>query len=192
MAIVVARSSVPGSRFLQLKSAAVLVTSAALAGAAQGVILWSLAEVTTIRRYPLVVALLLALGVGAGLVTKRSPWQIDRETPRRWLREASLLAPALNGLVLGSGAFTRIAFWMFYVQLAVAVLAPTIWQALLIGATYGACRTMFALGLSRRPRTVGTGVSVILLHKRLATYLDRGMTALSVLFLVCLATGRVF
>ena len=45
------------------------------------------------------------------------PWQLNRETNRRWLEYHNWRTAALNGFVLGLGFTTRIGFWLFYVVL---------------------------------------------------------------------------
>lgn len=187
MAVVVARSGVPGSRFPLLKPAAVLVASAGFAGALQAAVLHWLAGAASAREHPLAAALAVAAVVGVGIAKGRPPWQVDRETPRRWLDHESLLTPALNGAVLGSGVLTRIGFWTFYVQLAAAALAPRPWQAALVGAAYAVCRTGLPLVLAPRTATVGVGTSALLLRKGSAVRVDRAAAAASACLLVVAA-----
>lgn len=50
----------------------------------------------------------------ATVASGRGPAQFNRETPKRWLKYGDLRTAALNGIILGSGVWTRVAVWTFY------------------------------------------------------------------------------
>ncbi|MEV4617407.1 hypothetical protein AB0J74_01665 [Asanoa sp. NPDC049573] len=63
---------------------------------------------------------LAALAVLLGALTRPVPWQLDRETDRRWLDYHDWRTAALNGFALGLGFTTRIGYWLFYFVLLAA------------------------------------------------------------------------
>jgi hypothetical protein len=63
---------------------------------------------------------LAVLAVFTGALTRPAPWQLDRETDRRWLDYHDWRTAALNGFALGLGFTTRIGFWLFYAVLLAA------------------------------------------------------------------------
>jgi hypothetical protein len=44
-----------------------------------------------------------------------SVFQLDRETPQRWVRRGGTQAALLNGTTLAFGLTTRVGFWLWYV-----------------------------------------------------------------------------
>jgi hypothetical protein len=96
------------------------------------------------------------------------------QVPRRWLlwRRPALTAAAF-GLVIGSGALTRLKHAIAYALAAIVVIAPTIPLAVGIGAIYGLCRGMtlvfawvrdrgFGLTVGAREAALGSVVNVAL------------------------------
>ncbi len=80
--------------------------------------------------------------------------QLDRETPKAWLRRGTLGWSVRNGASLGVGAFTRLGFWSWY---AVPL------GALLTGSPVGGSLVYGLYGLTR-----GGSALVILVTSRLA------------------------
>jgi hypothetical protein len=72
--------------------------------------------------------------------TRRYPWQLNRETHRRWLDYGDWRTAALNGLALGLGFTTRIGFWLFYTALLSAYVVADPLYAALGYAVYAASR----------------------------------------------------
>jgi hypothetical protein len=85
----------------------------------------------------------LAVVILVSATTRERPWQFDVETPTQWLQHSAIRAAATNGLILGSGLFTRLGFWLAWI-LPPAMFASGPGGALLAGALYGLVR----LGLS--------------------------------------------
>jgi hypothetical protein len=71
---------------------------------------------------------LAAVALLGGALSQVPPWQLNRETNRRWLEYENWRTAALNGFALGLGFTTRLGFWLFYVVLlsAFAVADPVV------------------------------------------------------------------
>jgi hypothetical protein len=192
MATVVARASRRRSRWSWAGAGAALVVSAAVAGAAQGAVLQQMGVLLGLHGDLVRAAAALPLAVVVLLAVRRTPWQVPGETPRSWLALPGLSAPVLNGLALGSGAFTRIGFWLFYVLLVLALLAPHPALAALDGAVYGAVRTVLPLLVAPRHDGVPDAVAPTLLWKPAAVRIDGAMTVLTSAAASVLLAGRSF
>lgn len=97
---------------------------------------------------------LLYLTVGVAIVLtavcRERPWQVDRETPQRWLAHSGSTVVILNGIVLGTGFLSRQGTWLFYtVPLSAFVTGDVILGALLY-MSYGATRLLFSITLAHR------------------------------------------
>lgn len=100
------------------RKASVYVASAALAGASFGAVLgWLGGRLTDDGRLVLATVVLLAGALPAALELagrKLRPPQLDVETPQTWVGHGPLLWAARNGAALGTGALSRIGFWLWY------------------------------------------------------------------------------
>jgi hypothetical protein len=96
------------------------------------------------------------------------------QVPRRWLlwRRPALTAAAF-GLIIGSGALTRLKHASAYALAAVVVIAPSVPLAVVVGAIYGLSRGMalsfawlrdrgFGQAMGAREATLGSVVNIIL------------------------------
>jgi hypothetical protein len=90
---------------------------------------------------------LLAVGVGAvDALGRRLPLlQCSRETPKAWVWSGGAAWATRTGAVLGSGAFTRIGFWLWYAIPAGALLAGDFWLGAASYGAYGFSRSGGAL-----------------------------------------------
>lgn len=89
-----------------------------------------------------VVLATVAVIVGAAELLGRpaSMPQCSRETPQRWVHGGPMRWAAVNGLVLGNGAATRIGFWSWYlIPAACFLLGDAVLGALIYGC-YGISR----------------------------------------------------
>lgn len=94
------------------------------------------------------------LGAAAVLIAAvargRGVLHCDRETPQRWVHLGPLRWATRNGFVLGIGATTRIAFWLWYaVPLAAVLFADPLLGAIVYG-TYGGVRGLVPYAIMRR------------------------------------------
>lgn len=122
----------------------------ALAGAGTGALLALIGAALPSIVFAVGAPLLAVAGVGIGLAgavgERFRPWQCDRETPQRWVREGALRWAVRNGVTLGVGMSSRIGFWLWYaVPLAALASRDPLLGALLYG-TYSVTRTGATLG----------------------------------------------
>jgi hypothetical protein len=113
VAVMITRARVSGC-FGSLTVAAVVLLGAAVAA---GVLAGGVAGLAGALFDPvtrLVLAGLAAVTVLIGATVRRLPWQLDRETNRRWLQYEDWRTAAYNGFALGLGFTTRIGYWLFY------------------------------------------------------------------------------
>jgi len=94
-------------------------------------------------RLALVVATLGAVMIGA--LAGPKPWQLDRETAMSWLDLQDWRTAAFNGISLGLGFTTRIGFWLYYLVIVAAVMAPSYLLAAAIVGSYGFGRVFLSL-----------------------------------------------
>lgn len=186
MGIVARRSSVTGSRRNIVLAWLLLAAAAGATGGAQGVGLYFVAAALDISRDTWWAAALLLVFVILGAIVGRPPIQIDRETPRAWLRYRDWRTAALNGAALGSGAVTRIGFLSYFVAFGAAFLAGGAVAAIAVGAVYGLTRILLTAVLqpSRRNRKFGLATDGIVRLQPYAASADRlGALGLSLLLL---------
>lgn len=119
MIIMITRARVSGCFDSSFIAGTILLASA-LAGALLTGALLGLAGAAFDPVTRAVLTGLAALAVLMGALTKPAPWQLDRETDRRWLDYNDWRTAALNGFALGLGFTTRIGFWLFYAVLLAA------------------------------------------------------------------------
>lgn len=143
MAVMVNNAGVPSWKQINVTGPIILVGAGVAAAAGFGALLGAMGAAFD----PLVLgALLMGAGtaIGAGVWASDRPWQLDLETPSKWLEYHDWRTVAFNGLTLGLGFASRIGYWAWYL-LPIGALAsrdPTIGAA--IFGTYAAVR----LGLS--------------------------------------------
>ncbi len=113
MVVMITRARVSGC-FGSLTVAGVVLLGAAITAGllAGGVIGLAGALLDPVTR--LLLAGLAAVTVLLGAARRRLPWQLDRETDRRWLAHEDWRTAAYNGFALGLGFTTRIGYWLFY------------------------------------------------------------------------------
>lgn len=99
-----------------------------------------------------------ALGAGLALVgviiavfqgfgRSLAPLQCDRLTPKRWARESAIRWAIKNGASLGSGLFTKIGFWAWYVIPTGAFLSGSALRGAVIYGAYGVSRGLAVWGI---------------------------------------------
>jgi hypothetical protein len=149
VAVMVAQAGVSSTRKRRFLSSTILVAAgtatAAILGAGLGLVGAAFGPV------PLaVVVSVAACALVAGVVSSERPWQIDRETPGKWLEYHDWRTVALNGAALGAGFTTRIGYWAWYVlPLAAFALAKPQYGAVIL-ATYAFTRLTLSAGLTAR------------------------------------------
>lgn len=67
------------------------------------------------------------------------PFQLDRETPHRWLDAGPVWWAIRNGVALGSGVTTRIGFWLWYAVPIASFLIGRLEFGMLITAPTARC-----------------------------------------------------
>jgi hypothetical protein len=139
---------ITGARGLgRARSAVLFLLSGVVAGALTGAVLGAVAAVfPPVLRVP--AALLLAVAAGHGVVRGRTPWQWDRETPRRWIEYADWRTPVYNGGALGAGFTTRVGFWAAYLPLIAVLLRGGPSYGALVFAGYAATRCAASLAVA--------------------------------------------
>jgi hypothetical protein len=137
-------------------------------------------------------ALAVVLGLGAIAVAviqlsghRVGLFQLDRETPYRWLSPGAFSWALQNGAAIGFGAMTRLGFWLWYVIPIGAVLSGS-WVVGGIG-----------YGLYSLSRTLSAGGIMVLVRRadwKPETVLDLGLAAraLSDMTLLCIGITAVF
>lgn len=71
------------------------------------------------------------------------PWRVpqcDVETPQRWMNAGALRWALLNGVALGTGATSRIGFWLWYAIPISSLLVGDPLKGALIYGLYGLVR----------------------------------------------------
>jgi hypothetical protein len=113
VAVMVTRARVSGCFESSVVAGAVLLGSAVAASLVVGGALGLAGAVLDpVTRWAF--AGLAALSVLCGAWSRAFPWQLNRETDRRWLEYENWRTAAFNGFALGLGFTTRIGFWLFY------------------------------------------------------------------------------
>jgi hypothetical protein len=114
--VMITRARVSGCFDSSAVAGAVLLGSAVIAGLLTGGVLGLAgAALDPVTRW--VLAGLAAVAVLCGASAQVFPWQLNRETHRRWLEYEDWRTAATNGFALGLGFTTRIGFWLFYLVL---------------------------------------------------------------------------
>jgi len=121
-----------------IAKAVVFSLSSALAGGLTGTILGAIGASLSYGIRVALISLLAIPAVALGgielLGHRLQPLQCDRETPQEWVRLGPLRWAMYNGMALGSGAWSRIGFWLWYV---VPIGAFLVGRPLLSAALYG-------------------------------------------------------
>jgi hypothetical protein len=91
---------------------------------------------------------------------RSTPWQRDLETPARWLELGDLRVAVWNGLALGSGAATRVGFWLWWVLPAFAFASGSPAFGALLGGVYGGTRLALSSALAAVTLRTGSGDTV--------------------------------
>lgn len=102
---------------------------------------------------------IVAVGIGAMELGPRPPrvLQWDAETPQRWMNAGALRWASLNGSALGTGATSRIGFWLWYaIPIGAFLLGNPVWGALIYGI-YGFVRGWSVWAFLLLPRRLGMG-----------------------------------
>jgi|tagenome__1003787_1003787.scaffolds.fasta_scaffold20931422_5 hypothetical protein len=147
---------VAGWNFSSLGRISAMVVAAGVGGAALGFLSWSAWNVVLSHAIAGMVMIPCAVAAAVG----RRPLQRNAETSIAWLRLPPLATAVLNGLALGFGATTRIAYWSFFSVIFVAAAAPdpSPRTAIAVGVAYGALRVAASLvlrvGLSLRAESM--------------------------------------
>lgn len=166
--------------------------SAALAGAGMGALLALIGMALPARVIAVGGIVLAAVGASVGLIEiaggRVRPWQRDRETPQRWVRQGPVLWAIRNGAVLGVGMSSRVGFWLWYViPLAALASGDVVLGALLYGL-YSLTRGGATLGLLAVLLVSQGGLD---LAPRLLSYAPRArLLAASQLVLISLSYGH--
>src|SRR5205823_6646276 len=85
---------------------------------------------------------LIAIIIGGREVSGHRSWllQFDHETPQSWMNLGPLKWAATNGFALGSGAMSRIGFWLWYVIPVAALLIGNMQVSAVLYGAYGFTR----------------------------------------------------
>jgi hypothetical protein len=118
--------------------------ASALAGLISGVLLGAigslLAEDLRVATASLFAIFAIVIG-GVELAGWRMhPFQCNHETPRAWVMEGPYTWAIKNGLTLGSGALSRLGFWLWYTVPLGALLIGNPFFGGAIYGTYGLIR----------------------------------------------------
>lgn len=118
--------------------------SATLAGAVAGALLGALGELLPLDARIAVASVLALVAVGLGVVElgprPRRVIQCDTETPQSWMNAGAIRWALLNGFALGTGATSRIGFWLWYAIPISALLVGDPAKSALIYGLYGLVR----------------------------------------------------
>lgn len=135
-----------------LRKWAIYVASATIGGMAAGVLAGLLGLTLAGASRELTVALLLILGaVGVYIGAKEASgrrvriWQINVETPQRWMHHGPVLWPLMNGFSLGLAFTSRLGYAVFYIVPVAAVASRSITSAVLIWGVYSFARAVVSL-----------------------------------------------
>ncbi len=144
-----------------IRSGSLFIGVATLTGAASGAALGGFIGVIGIGPFLLVpLAVAVAVMVVLDLAGRPLLLQRNTETPRDWMHREAWQWALFNGIALGSGVMTRIAFPIWYVLPLVAVATGS---AIVTGAcwgAYGGARAIASIALgfkqirARRPPNV--------------------------------------
>lgn len=99
------------------------------------------------------VVVLIAASVGVYMGVKEAVgkrvklWQIDIETPQRWMFLGPALWPIANGAALGISLTSRLGFPIFYAVPAFVVATQSLAAGAVVWGTYSLLRALFALPL---------------------------------------------
>jgi hypothetical protein len=115
-----------------------------LAGIAAGILGRTLSP--DLRTAAATLAALLAVPLAAVELTGRRVrvLQFDRETPQRWLHHGPIRWATLNGAALGTGAGSRLGFWLWYAIPVAGVLSADPVLGALMWGSYALARTTAA------------------------------------------------
>lgn len=143
MAVMVTRAR-SGCRDSALIAGAILLTAGVVSAVAFGFVLGAFGSMLDLlSRRVLIVGSLATLSAAA--LTRRRPWQLDRETAATWLAYRDWRTAALNGASLGLGFTTRLGVWLYYVlPLAAIAAAEPVTGAVILG-TYASTRLSLSL-----------------------------------------------
>lgn len=133
------------------KKAAALAAASAAGGILAG---WVLGALGALLPASARMAVATALGLAAVLVAVpgrgRGVLHCDRETPQRWVHLGPIRWATLNGFVLGVGATTRIAFWLWYAVPCAALLFGDPVAGAVVYGTYAAVRGLVPYAVMAR------------------------------------------
>jgi len=117
-------------------------------GAALGFLGSHVSSAIRLTFFSLVVVGLAGVGL-TQLISRRAitPWQLDRETSQRWLRNGPITWSIKNGMALGFGATSRLGYWLWYLVPVGAFVSGGTTSAAVIYGLYGLSRTFPALVL---------------------------------------------
>ena len=138
------------------------MVASSVAGALLGTVLGRAGTIWTIDQRVVLAMVLALLGAVVGIhefVSGRiAPLQCSRETPQAWLSRGPIRWALWNGAALGSGATTRIGFWLWYAVPLGALLSGSAEVGALIYGTYALVRGLAPVGcllLLRRLHRLG-------------------------------------
>jgi hypothetical protein len=145
--IMITRTRVLGFRTDALFAGAIFLAVSVLVGAVAGATLGAAGQLVAMPIRGVVgVSALLAIAVAA--VSRRLPWQLERETSIRWLEYQDWRTAAYNSASLSLGFATRIGFWMFYLVPIGAFMTGSALKGTLVYSIYGGARSVASLVLA--------------------------------------------
>jgi hypothetical protein len=167
-------------------------TAGALAGFAAGMLGSVLSY--DVRTATATLAALIAAGLAAAELAGRHlcPIEFDRETPQRWLHYGPIRWAMLNGVALGTGAVSRLGFWLWYAIPLAGLLSADPLLGALVWAAYGLARAIAATVMIVAARRRG-GVDAVglWLVRRNPTARRAAAAGLAVLAILVAATAGV-
>ena len=147
MVIMITRVRVFGRRGDILFAGAIFLAVALTIGGLAGAALGSLGQLLGLPTR----AVVAAVGLSAAAVialSRRRPWQLDRETNADWVLLQDWRTAAYNATSLSLGFTTRIGFWAFFLVPLGAFITGNPRLGALVYATYASARTVASFALA--------------------------------------------
>jgi hypothetical protein len=142
------------------EKAAVFALAAVLAGVGVGASLGALGSLVSSSVRAAVVTLLSLAGLVLGALDltpkARKPLQFDRETAQRWMNRGALTGAAMNGAALGSGFFTRLGYWLWFVLPVCCFLSASPSTGAVVLGSYGLVRGLIPAAVIAHRAVVGS------------------------------------
>lgn len=147
MVIMITRARVFGHRRDVLFAAAIFLAVALTTGGLAGAALGSLGQLLGLPTRAVVGVVGLG-GIAVIAVSRKRPWQLDRETKLDWLLLQDWRTAAYNAASLSLGFATRIGFWAFFLVPVGAFISGDPRVGALVYATYAVTRTLASFALA--------------------------------------------